>query len=96
MNKEQMTEEDMNRLDKTADHSGVQYPASAVQDNMKRLQAEGKVDAEGALGQIAQMAHTGLHGIVCSQILADGLGLGGRLHDHEILLCHMILHIETG
>ena len=48
MKTEQLTEAEMEKLDKTADHAGVQYPASAVQDNMKRLQAEGKIDAEGA------------------------------------------------
>lgn len=48
MNNKQMTEEDMNKRDRQQTPIGLNYPASAVQDNMKRLQAEGKLDADGA------------------------------------------------
>lgn len=44
----EMTEAEMARLDCTADHAGVQYPASAVQENMRRLIAEEKIDDAGA------------------------------------------------
>lgn len=39
----------MENTDRNADIAGgIQYPASAVQDNLKRLQAEGKLDEAGA------------------------------------------------
>ena len=48
-----------------------------------------QIYAHGALGQIPQMAHTGLHGIVRSQISSDGLSLGRRLYDHKVgWSCH--------
>ena len=47
--------------------------------------------AQRALGQVAQMAHAGLHLIIRPQILADGLGLGRGLHDHQIFcFCHSL------
>lgn len=48
MQNEQMTDEEMNQRDRQQTPLGVNYPASSVQDNMKRLQAEGKIDATGA------------------------------------------------
>gem|GEM_PF-5600437 len=34
-------------------------------------------------GKIPNMTNTRLHNIVISQILVDGLGLGGRLHNNQ-------------
>ena len=51
------------------------------------------VHAQRALGQVPQVAHTGLHLIIGAQILADGLGFGGGLHDHQILcFCHNLIY----
>ena len=50
------------------------------------------VHAQLALGQVPQMSHTGLHLIRRAQVLADGLGLGRGLHDHQVffsLFCHI-------
>ena len=41
----------------------------------------------GVLGQIADVPLRGLHAIVAAEELVDGLRLGGRLDDHEVL-CH--------
>ena len=46
------------------------------------------IHADGALGQITEMTHAGLHRVVRTQILANGLGLGGRLHDHQMFFTH--------
>ena len=46
------------------------------------------VHAQGALGQVPQVAHAGLHLIAGTQIFTNGLCLGGRLHDHETRCCH--------
>ena len=51
------------------------------------------VHAKGTLGQVAQVAHAGRYLIVRPQILADGLGLGRRLHDHQMLLAHAFLFL---
>ena len=37
-----------------------------------------------AFGQIPEMAHAGFYNIIRPQILANGLGFGGGLHDYEI------------
>ena len=59
-----------------------------------RLKVVFDVDAELALGQVAQMSHARRHGIALAEILADGLCLCRRLDDDQILLCHswLILH----
>ena len=49
------------------------------------------IHAQSAFGQVPQVAHTGFHLIAGTQILADGLCLGGRLHDHETRFCHSFL-----
>ena len=49
-----------------------------------RLEISFDIHAHGTLGQIPQMTHTGLDGIIQPQIAADGFGFGGRLHDHKI------------
>ena len=49
------------------------------------------VHAQLALGQVAHMAHGGLHLIARAQIFADGLGLRRRLDDHQIRFCHSIV-----
>ena len=46
------------------------------------------IHADGALGQITEMTHAGLHRVVRAQILANGLGLGGRFHDHQMFFTH--------
>ena len=48
------------------------------------------VHAQGALGQVAQVAHAGLDQIFISEVFADRLRLGGRLDDHQIgcSMCH--------
>lgn len=43
-----MTDDEMNRRDRQQTPLGINYPASSVQENMKRLMAEGKIDAAGA------------------------------------------------
>lgn len=48
MAEETMTEEQMAARDRQLTPLGVNYPASAVQDNMRRLIAEGKIDQAGA------------------------------------------------
>ena len=40
-----MTDDEMNRRDRQQTPLGINYPASSVQENMKRLMAEGKIDA---------------------------------------------------
>ena len=47
-----------------------------------RLEIVLKIDAHFLFRQIAQMPHGSLDHILRPQILADGLGLGGRLHDN--------------
>ena len=42
------------------------------------------IHAEGALGQIPQMAHTRLDDIIAPQIFSDRLRFGRRLYDHKI------------
>ena len=49
------------------------------------------VHAQLALGQVAHVAHGGLHLIARAQIFADGLGLRRRLDDHQIRFCHSIV-----
>ncbi len=44
------------------------------------------IHADLALGQVPDMAHGGLDLIARSQIFGNGLGLGRRLHDHQIVL----------
>ena len=46
------------------------------------------IHAKGTFGQVAQVAHTGRYLIVRPQIFADGLGLGRRLHDHQMFFAH--------
>ena len=41
------------------------------------------VDPERALGQVADVAHRGLHGVAAAQILADRPRLGRRLDDDQ-------------
>ena len=41
------------------------------------------VDAQLTGGEVAQVAHRGPHVVARAEILADGLGLRGRLDDHE-------------
>ena len=46
---------------------------------------DGALDALGvAAGQIADVAHAGKHEVLGPQVLVDGLGLGGRLDDHQV------------
>ena len=45
-----------------------------------------KIDAHLAFGQVPQVTHAGLDLILGPQILANGFGLGRRLHDHKIRL----------
>ncbi len=33
--------------------------------------------------KIADVPHAGLHDVVITKVLVDGLGLGGRLHDYQ-------------
>ncbi|MPN63253.1 hypothetical protein SDC9_211010 [bioreactor metagenome] len=40
------------------------------------------IDAQFTFGQVTDMTHRGLHLIAGAQILSDGLGFGGRLHNH--------------
>jgi len=50
-----------------------------------------KINADLALGQIAQVAHAGHDLVVRAQVLANGLGLGRGLHNDQIfcsLFCH--------
>ena len=42
------------------------------------------IHAHGALGQVPQVAHAGLHHIVRPQIFSNGFRLGRRLHNHKI------------
>ena len=51
------------------------------------------VHAQGTFRQVTQVAHAGRDLIVRPQILADGLGLGRRLHDHQMLLAHAFLFL---
>ena len=53
-----------------------------------RLEAVLHIHAQLALGQIADVAHGRLDFIARTQIFADGLGLGRRLHDHKIGFRH--------
>ena len=46
-----------------------------------------QIHAHRALGQIAEVAHTGLDLVAAAQVFADRLGLGRRLDDHQIGLC---------
>ena len=48
-NEKEMTAAEMAAKDQvTNEAGGINYPANRVQDHMKRLQEEGKVDASGA------------------------------------------------
>ena len=47
------------------------------------------VDAQLALGQVAQMAHAGLDRVAPAEIFPDGFRLGRRLDDHQIFFCHV-------
>ena len=52
------------------------------------------IHAQLAFGQVTQMSHTGPDLVIRSQILADGLGLGRGLHDHQIsgcFFCHVLI-----
>ena len=43
-----------------------------------------QVHTHGGLGQVPQMAHAGLDGVIGTQVFANGLRLGGGLHDDQI------------
>ena len=47
-NNDEMTSAEMERQDHVPANKGIAYPASSVQDNMRRLVAEGKIDEAGA------------------------------------------------
>ena len=47
-----------------------------------RLKIAFNVHTHGALGQVPQVAHTGLDRVLGTQIFSDGLGFGGRLHEY--------------
>ncbi len=53
------------------------------QDTIVRLEVPLLVDAELALGQVADMSHRSLDDVARIQVLLDRLDLGGRLYDHE-------------
>ena len=63
----------------------------AFHRDILRLKAVVNIHAHGALGQIPQVAHAGLNGILRSQIFSNGLRLGRRLHNYEIGSCHVFL-----
>ena len=56
----------------------------ALDDVVLRLEAVVDVHAHLALGQVLDVAHRGLHRVTGAQVLLDGLGLGGRLHHHQV------------
>ena len=58
----------------------------ALDGLVNRLKILLRVHAQLALGQIPQVAHTGLNGVLLPQILSDGLGLRRGFHDDQILL----------
>ena len=53
-------------------------------DAVDRDEAVRLVHAELALGQVADVAHGGLHGILVAQELANGLYLGRGLDDNKV------------
>ncbi len=55
----------------------------ALDGDVLGLEAVLDVDAELAGGQVAEVADGGLHVVAAAQVLADRLGLGGRLDDDE-------------
>ena len=55
----------------------------ALDRDVLGLEAVVDVHAELPGGQVPDMADRGLHAVAAAQILADGLGLGGRLDDHQ-------------
>ena len=61
---------------------------AARDDLVGRLEALVDVDAELALGQIADVAHRGDDLVVLAEIFVDGLRLRRRF-DHDECLCHM-------
>ena len=64
--------------------------------NIFRFKLRLQVHTQGALGQIPQMAHTGLHHILGAQVFTNGLRLGGRLHNYKKgLFSHVFLHIRN-
>ncbi len=65
----------------------------ALDGLVNRLEILLRVHAQLALGQVPQVAHTGLDGVLLPQILSDGLGLRRGFHDDQILLCHSYLRI---
>src|SRR6266851_2925639 len=60
----------------------VEHLLLGGQDTVVGLEAFLLVDAQLALGQVADMAHRGPHDKGRIQILLDRLDLRGRLHDH--------------
>ncbi|CAN3961828.1 hypothetical protein HEAFMP_HEAFMP_06705, partial [Dysosmobacter welbionis] len=55
----------------------------ALDGLVDRLKVVLQVHAQGALGQVPQMAHAGLHLKLLAQVFSDGFGLRGRLHDDQ-------------
>ena len=53
-----------------------------------RLEVVLDIDAQLALGQVAQMAHAGLDLVVFAEIFSNGFRLCRRLDDHQMLFCH--------
>ena len=58
----------------------------ACHRHVLRLKVPAQIHTHSALGQIAQVTHTGFYQVVISQIFSNGLRLRGRLHDYEILV----------
>lgn len=57
----------------------------AVYDLVAGGKAVGLVDAQFAGGQVAHVAHAGMHGVVAAKEFLDGLHLGGGFDDDQVL-----------
>ena len=66
----------------------VLFPLDGLVD---RLEIPLHIHAQGAFGQVPQVAHAGLDLKVLAQVFADGFGLRGRLHDDQAVFCHSYL-----